>query len=401
MAQQIAKYSAITNMRGYIFYLADGSTGGIQYEKGTALQLPVDYAARETKSRVPVTSPMNGWINKGYLVNVTPVYETVTDKCTAPTNVTISTASNTMQITGGGGGDLNTFTGFGISYRERAIGGTTWGNWSEDSVTTGNSVSVSATPGNVRQYRVRTRGSAGSAYYSDYVVCSTFVTGNTDNKVPTILLPANGAVTCSKTPVVVISCGADAEGDAMTIKRSVDGGDWTYALSVPAYGGTAYDKLPELPYGGHEVRYVLTDANGGQSECVMVSIYVENVTWRRSVYEGSIISNELISHKTDITELVDAVNMQRKWHGLEEIELPGVLGKFQDWKKQMETILSGINEYTATIGEEPHELHIPPYPEADVINQLRVWLNGTAEGASDDGWLLELDRSRLDMSILG
>lgn len=377
MAQQIAKYSAETGMRCYIYYLADSSTGGIQYEKGTALILPADYAARESYNRYPVVSPMNGWLNKGYIQKITPVYETVTDKCSAPTIVSISTASKTMQITGGGGGDLNTFTGFGISYRERDITGTTWGAWSADSVTTGRSVSVTASPGKVRQYRVRTRGSAGSAYYSDYVVCETLITGNTDNKVPVIVLPANGAISPSKTPAVVISCGADAEGDAMTLVRSVDNGSWTNAVSVPAAGGTAYDKLPTLANGSHTIRYKLKDANGGESEIVSVSIVVESATWSRSVTAGDVISNANISHQADITELLETINMQRAYYGLAQITLPGTVGKFADWGRQMQALLDGTSKCHAAAGQAVTETAVGNvWPTAAIINKIRTMAVG-------------------------
>lgn len=84
MAKVLAYYSAVTNMRGYIYYNADGSGGGVQYESGTVLHLPTDYASRETNSRYPVTSPMSGWMNKGYIQNITAVYES-----TAPGAVSI------------------------------------------------------------------------------------------------------------------------------------------------------------------------------------------------------------------------------------------------------------------------------------------------------------------------
>lgn len=372
MAQQIAKYSAVTNMRCYIYYTSDTYGGSVPYEKGTALLLPVDYENRKVGERVPVISPMSGYLNIGYIDNITPVYETVTDKCSAPTIVSISTASNTMQITGGGGGDLNTFTGFGISYRERDITGTTWGAWSADSVTTGRSVSVTASPGKVRQYRVRTRGSAGSAYYSDYVVCGTLVIGNTANNVPTIVLPANGAMSASKTPAVVINCSPDAEGDAMTLVRSVDGGAWTTAVSVPAAGGTAYDKLPALADGAHEIAYKVKDTNGGESGVVKVTITVQGAVWTRTIAAGDVISSKTISHQADIAELLEAINTQCAYYGLSRIALPGSVGKFSDWGKQMQALLDATNKCHAAAGQPVSDASVGnEWPTAAIINEIR------------------------------
>lgn len=372
MAQVIAKYAATTNMRGYIYYSADGSGGGVQYEKGTAVQLPKDYASRETNSRYPIISPMNGWMNKNYLNGITPIYETVTDKCTAPSAVSINASTKVLTITGGAGGDLNTFSGYGISWRERAITSTAWGAWSADTVTTSKTVSVTANAGYVRQYRVRTRGSAGASYYSDYVVCETLITGNTANKEPVILLPSSGAVSPSKTPVVAVSCGADAEGDAMTLKRSVNGGAWTDAAAVAAAGGTVYDHLPAMENGTYEIRYKLVDANGAESSIVSVTIMVENAAWGRSIAAGDIISNTEISHRADIEEMLTAVNKQRVYYGLSQIQLTGTVGRFADWGKQMQQMLDAVNQCAAAAGQPTAYSTVDDvWPNAAIINEIR------------------------------
>lgn len=224
MAKVVDYYKAVAGSSGYGYQYADGSGTRQRIEKGTALTLKANYADTITNSRYYIRSHAC-WLNWTYVSDIKPVYKTVTDPCTAPDSVTIDAAKKQMTITGGAGGDLNTLTGFGIQWRERGIKEEAWGSWSTESVIAGRTMSVDANPGMVRQYRVRTQGSAGSAYYSDWVVCANLVSGNTAAAAPTILLPGMNRVTGSKTPVVVVSCSADNEGDQMTLKRKLDGGE--------------------------------------------------------------------------------------------------------------------------------------------------------------------------------
>lgn len=372
MAQVISQYSAVTTNRGYIFYLADGSTGGKQYEAGTVLRMPKDYASRITNSRYPVTSPMSGWMNWTYIGNIEPIYITTTDACTAPTSLSINTSTKILTITGGAGGDLNTFEGFGIQWRERDIAGTTWGSWSTETVSTSRSVSVTANAGKVRQYRVRTRGSAGSSYYSEWITCSTLLSGNTAAAAPTILLPAAEAVTASQTPVVVVSCSADSEGDQMTLKRKVDSGSYSDVTTVGGTGGTVYDKLPTLANGRHTITYKVVDVNGGESGEKSVTIVVGTAVWKRSIASGDVIANASISHVEDINEMLNAVNIQRLYYGLATIKLPGTLGRFADWGRQMEALLAATNECIAAAGQAVSQNEtISAWPNAGNINLIR------------------------------
>ena len=368
MAKIIENYSAVMNSTDYIFDRPDVSGSKTQYDYGQELRLPANYGERETDGFYPVTYPENGWIRYYVVGGITPNYKTVTDKCTPPSSLTIS--GNKMTITGGAGGDLNTFTGYGINWRERDITGAGWSEWSAETAA-GATVSVTANAGKARQYRARTQGSAGEAYYSDYVVCETLVSGNTAAKVPTILLPASGAVSSSLTPVVVVSCGADNEGDQMTLKRSIDGADWVNAATVAGTGGTVYDRLPEQTAGTHVIRYKLTDINAAESETVSVSVVIGAASWTREIKSGDIISNKNISHIADINEMAEAVNVQRLYYGLEPISLPGTVGKFADWGQQMQTMLDASKQCLAAAGQPVTASTSDVYPSANTINELR------------------------------
>ncbi len=98
-----------------------------------------------------------------------------TTACTAPTTFTVSPAvfeeggSLTLSWKGAAGGISNDITGYEIQY---AISNdkTSWSGWTAWKTLSGTSAAV--TPGIARgqyiKYRIRTRGSAGSSYYSKW-----------------------------------------------------------------------------------------------------------------------------------------------------------------------------------------------------------------------------------------
>ena len=99
-----------------------------------------------------------------------------------PSNVkldkTLARAENdpvTLSWSAGSAGTNNSVTGYDVQQRDSADG-STWGSWTtvSGSPVSGRSISVSPpdTVGHYRQFRVRTRGSAGSSYYSAYATSS-------------------------------------------------------------------------------------------------------------------------------------------------------------------------------------------------------------------------------------
>lgn len=96
--------------------------------------------------------------------------------CGAPTSPSVSTTLSRGAVTlswgAGSAGTNNSVTGYDVEQRESSDG-SSWGSWAtvSGSPVTGTSLDVTppGTVGNYYQYRVRTRGSAGSDYYSGWV----------------------------------------------------------------------------------------------------------------------------------------------------------------------------------------------------------------------------------------
>ncbi len=102
-----------------------------------------------------------------------PIFYTA---CGAPTSPAVSTTLSRGAVTlswgAGSAGTNNSVTGYDVERRE-STDGSSWGSWAtvSGSPVTGTSLDVTppGTVGNYYQYRVRTRGSAGSEYYSGWV----------------------------------------------------------------------------------------------------------------------------------------------------------------------------------------------------------------------------------------
>lgn len=96
--------------------------------------------------------------------------------CGAPTSPavsqTLSRGAVTLSWGAGSAGTNNSVTGYDVQ-RRLSSDGSSWGSWEDvsGSPVTGTSLSVTPpdTVGSYYQYRVRTRGSAGSGYYSGWV----------------------------------------------------------------------------------------------------------------------------------------------------------------------------------------------------------------------------------------
>ncbi len=347
MAQVISHYAATVGGNSCMYYYAEAknTSAATRIYTGTAVTLPVDYESRLTNNLYPTIDP-GGWIYAVYFRDITPVYVTVTDPCTPPSKLTMDTAAKKLTITGGAGGDLNAWSGFGISWRERKISTDSWGAWSADSVVTSRTVSAEVNSGMVRQYRARTLGAAGSEYYSAYTVCDTLLIGNTAAGTPIVLLPVSGAQTCSSSPSVVIECPADPDGDAMTLQRSVDGGAWVTAVSVAGSGGTVRDSF-SVGTGSHTVRYRLRDTSGTGGGEDGISFTRAEKPWNREIRSGDIIANREISFVADILEMLERVNVLRHYCGLTELALPGTPGALADWRAQLLAMQQAVEECSA------------------------------------------------------
>lgn len=102
--------------------------------------------------------------------------------CGQPTSITISPTvaetSATLAWSGATGGGANSITGYEIEYRDSADG-ENWGAWQVFAVVASSSgsgtrtVDPPSTRGYYRQFRIRTRGALGEAFYSDWVTSGT------------------------------------------------------------------------------------------------------------------------------------------------------------------------------------------------------------------------------------
>ena len=378
MAQVIERYHAQAGGSSTMYYYryADNTSAATRIYTGEGFFLVSDYIASMIGTMYKMDEP-SGWIPWYHVQNITPVYKTVTDACTAPTAVSLDVETQTLTISGGDGGDLNSWTGFGISSRGRAISSAEWGEWSTDEVIAGRSVSVSAESGMVRQFRVRTLGSAGSDYYSDYTVCETLLNGNAAAGTPVILLPVSGLETCSAAVIVKIECPAEPDGDAMTLQRSMDGGDWVDAAELDGAGGTVYDELaPEE--GAHTVRYRLMDANGETGGEDSLSFTRSAPAWNRAISQYDIIANPEISFTADIQQLFGYVSQLRAFYGKAQVAFPGTAGLLADWHKQMLAMQNAIDGCRKSTGREAYGFELPTgWPKAYRINQLKEAIENT------------------------
>lgn len=376
MAKVIDCYSAEAGGSSTMYYYRypDNTSEATRIYTGEAIYLAVDYLSGMEGSMYRMVDP-EGWIQWYHVRNIQPVYRTVTDACIAPETVSIQ--NGILTISGGSGGDLNAWTGFGISWRERAINSALWGAWSVDQVITERSIPVSAESGTVRQYRVRTLGEAGEDYYSDYTVCETLISGNTAAGVPVVMLPVSGTETCAAVCVAKIQCPPEPDGDSMTLQRSLDGGAWVDVTTLDGTGGTVYDTLsPEK--GAHTLRYRLVDANGESGGEDGISFSRAALSWNRVIEQYGIIANRDISFVADIQQLFECVNRLRAFYGKPQLVMPGTPGMLADWHKQMYAMQEGVDGCRRATGREAYGFQLPTgWPKAFRINQLREAIENT------------------------
>ena len=104
-------------------------------------------------------------------------FESATTNCREPTSPKLSAtlSRDAVKLSWGAGsaGTNNSVTGYDVQRRE-STDGNNWGSWENvpgsPVTTTEMNVSPPNTAGNYYQYQVRTRGSAGSNYYSGWVI---------------------------------------------------------------------------------------------------------------------------------------------------------------------------------------------------------------------------------------
>ncbi len=158
---------------------------------GSKVVTPTTVAGTYTKYRIKVTDTL-GAVSAAYKES-NSIYAAITD-CGAPTTCSVSAtlAEDNVMLSwsGASNGAGNTISSYEIQYSESSDNAT-WGNWTAlttvTSTATSGSVSVSppSTRGYYRRFQIRTRGTAGSSYYSEWKVSTNSVRKNTLPTAPT------------------------------------------------------------------------------------------------------------------------------------------------------------------------------------------------------------------------
>lgn len=378
MAKVVSHYTASAGGSStmYTYEQPDDTSKALRIYTGDLINLPEDYSDRITNSMYPTLYP-GGWIFWYYVHDIEPSYRTITDPCTAPESVEMDKGAGIIFITGGTGGDLNTWTGYAVSYRQRMISSTEWSDWSQETFTDSPVVGINVGSGMVRQYRVRTTGSAGSDYYSPYTVCPTLLIGNAPAGTPVVLTPVSGMETSSGCAAVKIECPPEPDGDAMTLQRMLNNGAWTTVANLGGNGGVVCDVL-SVSDGDYNVRYRLADASGAMGSEDGISFSRKAHSWQREIVSGGIIANREISFAADLQEMLDCVNRLRTFYGLGVVSLPGEIGRLGDYQQQMTAMQAAVDECRTASGREAYGFASPSgWPHAQQINQLRQAMENT------------------------
>ena len=166
-------------------------------------------------------------------------WESRTTATGAPTSCSLSSTlaegNVTLSWSGARGGTNNAISAYEIQYSD-STNNSSWGSWTAltvvSSTATSGSLSVAppATRGNFRRFRVRTRGTAGSEYYSGWRVSSNTVRRNTLPSAPSTVVAS--PETYSNEPITLTWSGASGgtspiKGYRISSRTSTDNSTWS------------------------------------------------------------------------------------------------------------------------------------------------------------------------------
>ncbi len=348
-------YSLLGTTTGTSYSVTAMSSAGTYYYKVKTIGTASGYDSDLSSSYAALTAQVSG--------AVAPAYVTVSPELYESGNISLVWPA-------GSGGNGAAIT-YGIQYGTSADG-STWSGWTQlATVSTLNyNHAPDLTRGSFIKYRVCTIISAYSLT-SGYTESGT-VQRNQTPLAPTWVLPAANATTHSATPAIQVTVGAEPDGTEQYLQASIDGGTYYTLAILPAEGGTVVPVL-SLAAGTHAITLRVTDPLGAASATASRSITCTVPTWTRSIATGTVIANTSISHRTDINELRTRVNVPRAYYGLTALTLPGTVGKWADWQRQMEALQQGLADCFAAAGRAaPAWLTVPAYPTASIINQIRT-----------------------------
>ena len=171
------KFVNNSTIGGCQFYLKDESGNTISdYSNGEGLIESTGTITKTLAELFPGRTLAGYYLFQSYAGPTSLLIYDQYTACGAPTSLavsaTLSRGAVTLSWGAGSAGTNNSVTGYDVQQRE-STDGSSWGSWAtvSGSPVTGTSLDVTppGTVGNYYQYRVRTRGSAGSDYYSGWV----------------------------------------------------------------------------------------------------------------------------------------------------------------------------------------------------------------------------------------
>lgn len=174
-------------------------------------------------------------------------WESRTTAASAPTSCSLSSTlaegNVTLSWSGAKSGANNDISAYEIQYSD-STNNSTWGSWTSLTVinSTATSGSLSVSPPNIRgdfrRFRIRTRGMAGSAYYSGWKVSSNTVRKNTLPSAPTTAI-ASPEIHSNETITLTWSGAAGGtsaiKGYQISSRTSMDNntwGEWNELISL-------------------------------------------------------------------------------------------------------------------------------------------------------------------------
>lgn len=217
--------------------------------------------------------------NSNYTVLSSPL---LTTACIAPTscsvNATVSENNATLSWSGAASGTNNAISSYEIQYSE-STNNSTFGTWyALSTITTSKtngtlSVSPPSTRGYYRRFRIRTRGAAGSSYYSAWKISSNSVRKNTlPNPPATVTL----APTVYNTgPITLSWSGAlggtsSIKGYKISVSTSLDSSTWSNwstveTLDLSASSGSRLVPVSSIPGTYTKFSILTIDTQNAQS----------------------------------------------------------------------------------------------------------------------------------------
>ena len=250
-------------------------------------------------------------------------YELPYSDCTPPSTASVSPAVSegdaTVTFSGAVGGTSNAITGYEVQYAESADG-ITWGSWTALKVVSSSSgigtfgVAPSSTRGNYRKYQMRTRGAAGSDYYSTWKAVSGTVRRNSAPAAPPIEGLGTGGTVYNTQPRILATVGADVDSQAQTITAPGYSPSTEGALAIGSKIVMRRDAAISAP-GEEAVEATATDAQGVASPAASKTFNYAAPSWT----DGTLTAGTTKIKAAHMNELRTAINNVRAYYGLAAI----------------------------------------------------------------------------------